>query len=152
MSILLLVCMDLYKSALWAHSMYRALLFWIEFPMLTLSVSRAYFVSWVLSSPLNLFLCSVFCFLSIFSTLYFTVCLTRSTWAGKYCTLCSWLRNRPRRPRWNRLCKAPTCGIVWYKGPGRPSLLFRDRSDPHPTNQPTALRVEYALQVRDGRL
>ena len=61
MSILLSIRMDLYKSALWAHSMYRVLFFELSFPvLLTLSLylSRLHCI---LSSQINLFSLSVFC-------------------------------------------------------------------------------------------
>ena len=57
---------------------------------------------------------------------------------------------KPIGCRWMYKVKYNTDGSV-----NQPSLLPRDRSDPYSrrhTDQPTSLRAEYALQIRDGRL
>ena len=55
----------------------------------------------------------------------------------------------------NRLSQDSTSHIIRYEGSGGPSLLPRDRSDPHPrrhTNQSKALCTEYVLQVWNDEL
>ena len=88
------------------------------------------------------------CTIHIYSYLVFFFLLVQNP-SGSHPTHAA-IRSRNARQR-----EASTCGIIQHEGSGGPSLLPWDRSDPFPrrhTDQPMSLRVEYALQVRDGRL